>query len=314
MTMLCMALLFLVGLALICKGGDLFVDAAASIAEATGIPKFAVGATVVSVATTLPELFVSLLGTLDGRTGLALGNAVGSVTANLGLILGISALALPGRTARRDFAPKALLMAASGGVLYLAMRSGGLTLPESAALLALLAGFLALNLRGAKQSMDGARAVRRKLSRADLVKFAAGAAAIVGGSRLLVDNGSGLARLFGVPEHIIGLTLVAVGTSLPELVTTVAALLRKEPALSVGNIIGANILDLTLVPAVCTAAAGGLLPVGEQMARLDLPVMLFCMLLAILPPACLGRFYRLQGAAMLLVYLLYTALLTLPML
>lgn len=306
--------LFVLGLVLIIKGGDFFVDAAVWIAEAFHIPKFIIGATVVSFATTLPELLVSLIGTLEGSLGLAIGNAVGSVNGNLGLILGLSLVCLPAVIQRRQFALKGVLMILAAGMLWFFSRSGALGRAGSIAMLGLFAAFLWLNLRQARQSVSGAEdtdPVRkdRPYVMKMIAKFLLGVLGIVIGAQLLVNHGSAIARLLGVPESVIGVTLVAVGTSLPELVTTLTAIRKKQSELSIGNIIGANIIDLTVILPVCALVSGGSLPILTQTLRLDLPVCIGLSLLAILPSAFTRRFSRAQGILLLACYALYVGVL-----
>ena len=302
--------LFAVGLALIIKGGDWFLDGAVWLAEATGIPRFVIGATVVSLSTTLPELTVSAMGVLQGETDMAVGNAVGSVTANLGLILGVSALFLPGKTDRRQLALRAMLMLLAAALLLVLCGSGTLRSGEGWLLAAVFAAYLALSLADAAGSRGEARRKppKEELGR-KLPRFAAGAAAILAGSQLLIRYGSRLALALGVPAGVVGVTLVAVGTSLPELTTTLTAIAKGESALSVGNIVGANIIDLTLILPVCALLSGGALPVGERTVGLDLPVLLTLGVAAFLPPLLRGRFSRWQGAALLGIYAGYVALL-----
>lgn len=301
--------LFFVGLLLIVKGGDWFLDGAVWIAEITGVPRFIVGATIVSLATTLPELTVSVTGVLQGEVDLAVGNAVGSVTANLGLILGISVLCIPSAVNRRQFDRKALLMAGGAALLTLLCRNGVLPVLPSLLLFAVFALYLGSNIADARAGMAdrrSTRTARRTVSfRQAFMKlflFAIGIAGIVLGSRLLINHGSELALLLGVPSSIIGVTMVAVGTSLPELVTTLTAIAKKEASMSVGNIIGANVIDLTMILPVCSAVSGGQLMIGRQTTELDLPVCLLMCGLAVVPPLVKGRFFRWQGVLMLLAY------------
>ena len=307
--------LFLLGLLLIVKGGDWFLNGAVWIAEATGVPRFIIGATIVSLATTLPELTVSVTGVLQGEVDLAVGNAVGSVTANLGLILGISVLCMPSVVSRKQFGLKALLMAGGGALLLVLCRGGGLELLPGLLLFAVFLVYLASNIvdarAGMQESREGGqrRTVSYRQTVMKLVSFAVGITAIVIGSRLLIDYGSELALLLGVPSSIIGVTMVAIGTSLPELVTTLTAIAKKEASLSVGNIIGANVIDLTMILPVCSAVSGGRLTIGSQTNLLDLPVCLTLCCLSVLPPLITGRFYRWQGTLMLAVYAGYVVLL-----
>ena len=301
-------LLFLVGLLLIVKGGDWFLDGAVWIAEATGVPRFIIGATIVSLATTLPELTVSVTGVLQGEVDLAVGNAVGSVTANLGLILGISVVCLPSVVSRKQFNLKAVLMAAGAALLLLLCRGGELPLTTSLVLFLVFAVYLISNILDARTGMvEERKAKGRTVSHRQMYMklglFVLGIGAIVVGSRLLISYGSELALLLGVPASIIGVTMVAVGTSLPELVTTLTAIAKKEASMSVGNIIGANVIDLTMILPVCSAFSDRhSLTIGAQTTALDLPVCLGLCLLAVLPPLLRGRFYRWQGVLMLGAY------------
>lgn len=307
--------LFLLGVLLIVKGGDWFVDAATWMAEVTGIPKFIVGATIVSLATTLPELIVSALASLEGKVDMAIGNAVGSVIANTGLILAISLLFMAGPVARRQFNGKALLLIAATPALWLGCRSGRLTLMGSALVFVIFVAYIVENIIKTREivaydatgAMEATTADKADLPK-NLVLFVAGTVGIVVGARLLVDNGSELARILGVPENIIALTFVAIGTSLPELVTTVTAIVKKQSSLSVGNIVGANIIDMTMILPVCAALSGGALTVGAQTIAIDLPAALIVSLIALVPPMFTQRFYKWQGAALLAAYAGYLAI------
>ncbi|MDY3080445.1 MAG: calcium/sodium antiporter [Oscillospiraceae bacterium] len=303
--------LFALGLLLIIKGGDWFVDAAVWIANATGIPKFIIGATVVSLATTLPELTVSVTGVIDGELDMAVGNAIGSVTANIGLIMGISLVCLPAVIKRSQFWPKAVLMVAASALLWLTCSGGELTLTEGLLLLVIFALFIYDNIRSAKQniSSEERESVDKKALPKMLLLFVLGIAAIVVGSQLLIDYGCKIAVLLGVPSAIIGVTMVAIGTSLPELVTTITAIAKKESSMSIGNIIGANVIDLTLILPICSMVAGGGLKIAEQSYALDMPVCLGVGLLAILPPLITGKLHRWQGVLLLLCYAAYVAVL-----
>lgn len=307
MTVLLAAAFFTVGLYLTMRGGDSFVDAAARLAEASGIPRFIVGATLVSLCTTAPELTVSLLATLHGSTGLAVGNAVGSAACNTGLILGISALLAPAAFHASEAKSKGGLMLAVTILLGCFAVDSRLAPGEALGLLALLFAFLAMNLQGAAKERQAARTAALSPSEQThtLVQFILGAAAVILGAKLMVDNGVILARMLGVPESVIGLTLVALGTSLPELMTALAAVRKHEGAMSAGNIVGANIIDLALVLPACAAAGGGTLPVAPEVFSRDLPFTVVIMAAAMLPPMFSGRLRRWQGAALLAVYGFY---------
>ena len=312
-----MLAIFLAGIILIVKGGDYFVDAASWIAEVSGVPKLIVGATIVSLATTLPEMLVSLMAAAQGKVDMAVGNAAGSVTANIGLIMALSVLCMPVAILRGDYLLKSALMLAAAGIVAWAGGRGAVGLRPSLLLLGIFGAFLFENVRCARRSMryGGAGCFglfsgppRKREILFYCAKFTAGAAAVVLGADLLVDSGSALARLAGVSERVVGVTIVAVGTSLPELVTTVTAVAKRQSALSVGNILGANILDLTLILPMSALAAGKALPVSAASARLDLPVCLLAGCVALLPAMAAARFRRWQGVALLAIYAAYLVL------
>ena len=237
--------LFAVGLVLIIKGGDLFVDASSTVAAMFGVPKFIIGATIVSFATTMPEMLVSIMAAVDGRLDMAVGNAIGSVTANTGLIMGIALLFMPRRVERRMYAPKIFMLIASIVSLWLLCARGTLTARSCVILFVIIGMFIFENIQSGRKKITASESgyISKRGMLVQLIYFVIGAAAIVMGSRLLVDNGSIIAHLLKVPENIIAITIVAIGTSLPELVTALTAIAKKEASLTAGNIIGANIID-----------------------------------------------------------------------
>ena len=311
-TPLWIVLLFAAGLVCIIKGGDLFVDAAGWIAEASGIPKFIIGATIVSFATTLPEMLVSVFAALEGNADIAVGNAVGSVTANTGLIMCLSLVCMTCLMERRQFGVKACLLLAAILSLFGFTRDGRLSVAEGLLVLVIFAGFLAESLisarreQGTERKAEGERpAVSGKTVAGNIVKFVLGAAGIVLGAQLLIDNGSAIASLLGVPDAIVAATMIAVGTSLPELVTTLTAIRKKESSLSVGNIIGANIMDLTLILPLCSLILGKPLPVQSQGMLLDIPACLIICAAVLVPALWKGKFQRWMGFLAGGLYIVY---------
>ena len=305
-------ILFVIGLICIIKGGDWFVDSAAWMAEVSGIPKFIVGSTIVSIATTLPELITSIIATAQGKVDLAVGNAVGSVTANTGLILGVSLIFMAGVVSRKQFVPKALILVASCAVLYLiTVTQGSVSVVSGIVLLVIFAVYLAENIYSTKRTagLNSREPFNKKELPRRLLFFVLGTAGIVIGANLLVEHGSTLAVLLGVPESVVALTLVAIGTSLPELVTAVTAIVKRQGLLSVGNIVGANIIDLTLILPACALVSGGTLTVSPQTWRLDMPVCLGVILLAMLIPMFKKSFYRWQGVLLVAGYAAYLVVL-----
>ena len=304
-------LLFAAGLILIIKGGDLFVDAATWIAEASGIPKFIIGATVVSFATTLPEMLVSVFAALEGNADIAVGNAVGSVTANTGLIMCLSLICMNCAMTRKQFGVKAGILLVTIAVLFGFTRDGQLSVLESAMILVFFVIFLAENLiaghreQGAEAESDVRAKIDAKTMVINIGKFVIGAAAIVLGAQLLIDNGSALARMLNVPDSIIAATMIAIGTSLPELVTTITAIRKKQSSLSVGNIIGANIMDLTLIMPLCALIQGKAMLVERQGMLLDIPACLVISAAALIPALISGKFKRWTGYLIGGLYIVY---------
>lgn len=328
-------LVFIVGIVLIVKGGDFFVDAASWIAEISGIPKLIVGATVVSFATTLPELLVSSIAAAQGSVDMAAGNAIGSVTANIALIMGLSLIFMPAKVNRKDYLYKSIMMVTPLIVMFAfsfnGKKDGYINLFASAILLVVFACNMLENVLSAKKNikeeklnstLDGqpsadGQAVAKQKPKTDrrtvvinVLKFIFGTAGIVGGAQILVDSAKALAHRANVPEGIIGLTIVAVGTSLPELVTTITAIIKKESSLSVGNIIGANILDLCMIMPICAFICGKALPVSYRMITFDIPVTFFVSCVALIPMFIRGKFSRIQGFALIGSYIAYLICLT----
>ena len=307
--------LLVLGIILIVKGGDIFVDAATWMAEASGIPKFIIGATVVSVATTLPELFVSVIAASQGKVDMSIGNAVGSVTANIGLIMALSLIFIPMAIKRKDFAIKVSLMMGAALLLVVFGGGGSFGIVPSVLFLCLFVVNVAENIISAKRAMVGGGEEEtadkdKKTVIINIAKFVIGAAAIVWGADLLVDNGSKLATVMGVPERVISVTIIAIGTSLPELVTTITAIVKKQGNLSVGNIIGANIIDLTLIMPICAVVSGGALPVTRQVGSVDLPACLVVGAIAVIPTMISKKFSRWQGFVLIAVYIAYVIITT----
>lgn len=302
-------LLFLIGVVLVVKGGDTFVDAASKIATELHIPKFLIGATIVSIATTLPELMVSGFASVKGQSDMAVGNAVGSVIANQGLIMAVAMIFMNYVCKRKDYIVQCLLLIASVSLLWYTGSDGSVSILANIIFVIIFFAYMTYNVVKAKQASKDAKEELVETDKKDLTKqfvlFAFGTIMIVIGSNLMVNYGGKLAEAFGVPERVIAVTLVAVGTSLPELVTTITAIIKKEPSLSVGNIIGANILNVTMIMPVASFLSGSNLPISKSAAAVDLPWMVGMTLLALLPIIIRQKSHRLQGVVMLGAYIIY---------
>ena len=305
--------IFVIGLILTIKGGDWFVDSAAWFAEATGIPKFVVGATVVSFATTLPELLVSVRAAMNGSAQLAIGNAVGSVTANTTLIMGVSLVAMAGLVNRKEFAFKGGLFLASTVGLTVLSLGGWLPTWSAFILWAIFLAFMISNVMEGKKNatIENNESFDKKEVPSKILWFVLGTASIVFGAEFLVSSGKTIASGIGISETIIGFTVIALGTSLPELVTTLTAIRKKASGLSVGNIIGANIIDATLILPLCAVIGKEALPVERVNLVFDFPVCIAACAVAVVPTVIQGRFKKWQGYALLGIYALYMLFLVL---
>lgn len=335
---------FIVGLVLIIKGGDWFVDSASWIAEVLGVPKFVIGATIVSVATTLPEMIVSIAATAKGNVEMAAGNAIGSVTANTAMIMGLFIVCMPFTVKRKEFAPKATMMFCAGATLilgcifttkfqqefvvgennwYYSLSKIGTIVLIAIFIIFFIENFVSMKNSNSQiepspdgiglQTEDDIVPTKETATSKDwaknIVLFILGAAGIVIGAELLVNSGTVLAEKVGIPQRLISVIAIAIGTSLPELVTTITALRKKEGALSVGNILGANIIDLTLILPICSFVSmgkgNGALAVATSSVQIDMVVCLAAIAIAVVPTIITKKFHRWQGAATLIGYLAY---------
>ncbi len=313
--MIVSVLLFAVGFLLLIKGGDWFVDGATGIARRFHLPDIIVGATVVSIGTTLPEVMVSATGAMLGQGAMAYGNAIGSIICNTALIAGISVAFNPGPANAKTMKMPVIFFFSSAALYCVAAYLLG-EFPRwmGLVMLAIFVVYLILNVRqGLKhpdeveeEEDDGDAKPRTLLM--ELVLLVVGAALIAVGADLLVEHGTIIAQTLGVPETVIALTFVALGTSLPELVTTITSLKKGHASLGIGNVIGANVFNLVLVSGVAVTLAPFEVPVGKLLFGrnaslvLDIPLMLIVMLLLCVPALTRKKLERWQGIALLCIY------------
>ena len=365
--MIVSVLLFAVGLVLLIKGGDWFVDGATGIARRFNLPDIVVGATVVSIGTTLPEVMVSTTGALQGSGAMAYGNAIGSIICNTALIAAISIVCNPGPVNVKSMKTPALFFFASAALYCLASYVLG-EFPRwmGFLMLAIFVVYTILTVRNGLKNPDAAGDEEEEEETADargllkeilllavcavaiaalsslvtgLLMFAAfavyaflkyraskstegkqlweellflviGAAVIAVGADFLVEHGQVIALELGVPETVVALLFVALGTSLPELVTTITSLKKGRASLGVGNVIGANVFNLVLVSGVAVSLApfevpceNFLLDTGLNMSLVfEIPVMLGVMSLMIFPALIRKKLSRWQGITLLGIY------------
>ncbi len=301
-------LLFVLSLLFITKGADWFTESAISISTKSGLPKILIGATIVSFATTAPEFAVSATAAFIGHTDLTVGNAVGSAICNIGLALGVVILMKAIPVEGRGFLIKGAFMLFAGILLIGLTLDRVLSPVDGVMLLVVFIAFMYYNYRSQKALFDG-REQRERLAfgeiRRDLMFFVLGAVLVVAGSRVLVDTGTEIARWLGIPEMVIGLTLIALGTSLPELITAISATLKGHQDLSVGNILGANTMDIAMILGFSSQITP--LPILEQSIYYDFPVMILIMGMLVvfgMTKKCLEKW---EGGLILATYVIYVA-------
>ena len=316
--MLKAVVLFAAGLVFLIKGGDWFVDGSVGLSKRLRIPELLIGATVVSIGTTLPEVMVSATSAVKGHSEIAYGNAIGSIICNTALIAAITVAVKPSGVNKKALKmPVAFFFAVAAFYALNAYLFGSFSRLSGIVLLACFAVYMLFSVRSAKEKSapeEEEQTKRKGTLISDILWLIVGASLIAVGARLLVDNGTVIARELGVPESVIGLTFVALGTSLPELVTAVTALTKGHGALSLGNIIGANIFNLVLVSGISVTLSPFSVPENSKIAGinssflLDIPVMFGVMLILTLPALIKGRLYRAQGVLLLLIYAAFCAL------
>ena len=315
--MLMSVLLFAVGLVLLIKGGDWFVDGATGIAKRFNLPDIVVGATVVSIGTTLPEVMVSTTGALAGSGAMAYGNAIGSIICNTALIAAISIAVNPGPVNVKSMKTPAIFFFGAAAMYCLAAYALG-TFPRwmGFVMLTVFVVYMVLTVRNGLKNPDSAaeeeeeEGGKPKALWQELLLLVIGAAVIAVGADLLVDHGQIIAIGLGVPETVVALLFVALGTSLPELVTTITSLKKGRASLGVGNVIGANVFNLVLVSGVAVSLApfdvpceNLLLDTGLNLSLVfDIPVMLGVMSLMIFPALITKKLGRWQGIVLLCIY------------
>ena len=312
--MLIPVLLVIVGLLFLIKGGDWFVDGASALARRFHLPELLIGATVVSIGTTLPEVMVSTMSALSGHGEIAYGNAIGSVICNAALIAAITIAVRPGKVDPKTLKIPVLFFFAAAAVYCVAAYGfGKFTRPMGLIMLAMFVAYMAANVIqmknvSAEQHDDEEEAMPLPKM---LVLLVAGAVLIAVGANLLVDNGTLIAQALGVPESVIALTFVALGTSLPELVTAITSLIKGHSDLSLGNVVGANVFNLVLVSGVSITLAPFTVPQSATIFGmnsslvLELPVMLAVMVLLTVPALLKGKLSRAQGVALLVIYAVF---------
>lgn len=317
---LVLLIIVVASIAVLAKGADWLIEGAVDIATRTGLPKIVIGATIISLGTTLPEAFVSVMAAYMGNPGLALGNGVGSIIADTGLIFGLSCMLAPmpvnrfilNRTGWIQLGA-AVLLVLFGVAAFFSRAPGSLPVLDrwvGFLFLVLLVGYLYLAYYWSKQhsSLDLSEEIGDISSRTLLLSWimlAGGLFLVISGARVLVPGASEIAYRIGVPDDVIAASMVAFGTSLPELITAITAIRKGHPEITVGNIVGADVLNCLFV--IGAAAAAVPLDIPMNFYYLHFPVMLLILLSfrLFISTNKSGYFSRRQGIWLLGIYIAY---------
>ena len=322
-----LAYVFLVlGFLFLIKGGDWFVDAATGIAKRFHLPELLIGATVVSIGTTLPEVMTSAIGAASGSSAVAYGNAIGSIICNTSLIAALTIAIKPAKADRKSLIfPVCFFFGAAVFYAFNAYVFGRFDLWMGIVLLIGFVVYMVMNVINMKKNpaeeeheenleiSEGEENAKGGLVK-DIVMLVVSAAVIAVGAKLLVEGATKIAHDLNVPETIISLTIVALGTSLPELVTAVTALMKGHGALSLGNIIGANIFNLVLVSGAAITINPFEVPaeatfLGNNASFIfDIPLVFIVMGIMTIPTIIKGKLQRWQGISLLAIYAAYCVL------
>lgn len=319
--------LFIIGLVLLIFCGDWFVDGATGIARKFHIPELIIGATVVSIGTTLPEVMVSADAAIKGQGATAYGNAIGSIICNTALILAITIAVKPSKVDKKSLKTPVIFFFVAALIYVLnAYIFKRFSLASGIVLLSVFVIYMIYTVITTKKRMaqevkttepveenqneeeEEEKKKEEKPVWQNILLLVVGAIGIAFGANLLVDNGVIIAGAMGVPESVIALTMIALGTSLPELVTAITSLVKGHGSLSLGNIIGANFFNLVLVSGISTTLSPFDLPVEKTIGGLnaslvvDLPLMIIVMLIVTIPALIKGKLTRAQGIILLVLY------------
>jgi cation:H+ antiporter len=311
MEMAIQLLLLVAGFVMLVKGADLFVDGASGIATKFGIPQLVIGLTIVAMGTSAPEAAVSITAAFGGSADITIGNIVGSNILNILIILGISALVYPLAIQKSTLIVDIPVVLLATAVLYLLGFDGNISRIDAMIMLVIFAAYLSYLFIGAKkeaslQKAENTDAEENAAKEISLLKASIftviGLALIIGGSNFVVNSATAIAKALGLSQRFIGLTIVALGTSLPELFTSVTAALKKNSDIAIGNVVGSNIFNLLFI----VGLSGVIIPVpfaeGFRFDMIVSGVAAAALLLFCLPKKKLPRF---AGAIMLVGYALY---------
>ena len=293
------------GLWLLVKGGDVTIDSAVRIAERAGLSKLFIAATIVAFGTSAPELFTSVSANLGGYPGISVGNVIGSNIANVLMVIGISAVIAPVLIDRKEVRVDTWMMVAATIAMSVAIWAGILPLWAAVMMIAAIVAYVVYQYKASRISVDDEEEGEAPLPGNPYVLVAAGIMTLVIGAEILVQGAVAGGYALGVPEAVIGMTVIAFGTSLPELMACVAAARKGQSDMIVGGIVGSNVFNILSVMAISAAVKP--LVIDARFAQLDMPVVLVVNAVFTVFLLFIGKIGRTSGLVMIASYLLFTA-------
>ncbi len=313
-------LLFAVGIVLLIKGGDWFVDSAVGVAKRFRVPEIIIGATVVSIGTTLPEVMVSVTAAVNGNSAIAYGNAIGSIICNTALIAALTIAIRPARIDRKAVSMPVIFFFISAAIYMVAAYGfGRFDRWLGIVMLTVFGAYMAMTIYTGFKNPEQQKTEEEEEEKIsslpkNLIVLVIGAILVAVGADMLEGSSVALATMAGIPAEVIGVTVVALCTSLPELVTAVTSLAKGHGALSLGNIVGANIFNLVWVSGAAVTISPFVIPEGSKLfgynasQLLEIPLMVCVMALMTLPALFKGKLRRWQGVALLGIYVAFVAM------
>ena len=301
--------LLIVGMALLIKGADFFVEGASAIAKALKIPSLVIGLTLVSIGTSMPEFSVSLTSSLQGNIDMSFGNVIGSNIFNTFVVIGVSAIIVPlvvSKQMQKYDLPILMGIYALLAIFSFVITPGIIQVVESIILFSLTIIYTVfLILRSKGQKIEEEQTTKKRKWWVNLILVALGLAGIIFGGKIVVNNASKIAMALGMSEMLVGLTIVAIGTSLPELVTSIVAAKKGENDIAVGNAIGSCLFNVVLILGFCSILEPYVVNVSNLNTLIDVIVMFISALAVFLFSIKSKKITRWQGIVMVVIYVIY---------
>lgn len=301
-----LVLCLIFGIIVILKSGDLLIESSLNISKCTGLSEQFIGATLLSFATTAPELFVSCISASKGSAEISVNNGLGSIICNIGLVLAISLVALTQKVNKKEFNFKAYILIFVFLLLFAFCLNGNISKLEGALLILTYVAFLIVTIKNIKNNAyNKNKKVKKKELIFNIIMFLLGAIGVALSANLLVNSAQKLALKLNISEAVIALTVLAIGTCLPELVSTLTAIKKKTLNLALGNIVGANIMNCTILMGISSILSQETLKISPQTQFITIPFCIIFNFILLLPILFKQKTFKIQGILMLFTFFVY---------